>query len=243
MASRGTNAKILIDEFNFSCDTNSLTVSGSVPALDSTALCDVATTFEIGIPTGMIEHAGYLPTAGAGTIHDEIYDRIAAGTATVYVGALLLTDIAACPGYVCQTTWANQLTIGSQNESLMTLAGSWNASGGFVRGLRLADGALSAVQAETAYDTGAAGTAGGQAFLFVSAIGGTATGATIDVESSATEGGAYDSEGTFTLSAVGVQKITMTGTVNRWLRINVTSLGGASSITAICIAGVSGVTY
>lgn len=243
MASRGTYAKILIDEFNFSCDTNSLTVSGSVPALDSTALCDLANTFAIGTPTGMIEHGGFNSGSAAGTIHDEIYDRITAGDATVYVAALFLTDTAACPGYVCQTSWANQLTIGMPIDGLMTLAGSWNASGGLVRGLRIVDAALSATGAGTAYDMGLAGTVGGQAFLFVSAIGGTATGATVDVESSATQGGTYASEGQFTINAVGVQKIIMTGTVNRWLRISVTSLGGASSITAIAIAGVKNVTY
>jgi len=242
MASRGTNAKILIDEFNFSCDTNTLTVTGNVSALDSTALCATATTFEIGTPSGMIEHGGFNSGSGAGTIHDELYDRL--GTSTpVYVAALLLTDIAACPAFVCQNSWGNQLTLGMPIDGLMTLAGSWNASGGLVRGLRIADGTFSAVQAETAYDFGAAGAAGGQAFLFVSAIVGTATSATIEIQSSATEAGVYASEGTFTVSAVGVQKVTMSGTVNRWLRINVTDLGGATSITAICVAGVSGVTY
>lgn len=242
MATRGTNAKLLIDEFNFSCDTNSLTVTGSVAALDSTGLCATGTTFVAGLTTGGLTHAGYYSGKGAGYIEQELNARL--GTATpVYVAAIIGTATAGCPAYVCASTWGKQLTINLPLAELITLNGEWDAPGGLVRGLRLVDATLSATGAGTAYDTGAAGSAGGRAFLFVSAIVGTATSATIDVESSATQGGTYASEGTFTLSAVGVQTLTMSGTVNRWLRINTTSLGGATSITAIAIAGVSGVTY
>jgi hypothetical protein len=94
-----------------------------------------------------------------------------------------------------------------------------------------------------AIDIGAAGSAGGFAYLFVTTETGSGTNGTIDIESSATEAGTYASEGTFTFSAVGVTAVTMTGTVNRWLRLNCTALGGATSWTVSCIACVSGVTY
>jgi len=241
MATKGTNAKLLIDEFNFSCDTNSLSVSGTVPALDSTALCATANTFTPGTPSGTITHGGYYSGKGAGYIEQELKARL--GTLTpVYVAALLGTDTPACPVYICAGTWGSQLTIDTPIDGLIALSAEWPATDGLVRGLRVQDGTLSATGAGTAYDFGAAGTVGGAAYLLVSAIVGTATNATVDVESSATEGGVYASEGTFTLSAVGVQVLVLSGTVNRWIRLNVTSLGGATSITAIAIVAVDGVT-
>jgi hypothetical protein len=78
--------------------------------------------------------------------------------------------------------------------------------------------------------------------LFVTTITGSATNADIDVESSATQAGVYASEGTLTFSAVGAYAIDLTGTVNRWVRINTTDLGGATSFAVIVAVAVDGVT-
>ena len=74
--------------------------------------------------------------------------------------------------------------------------------------------------------------------MHVSAIGGTATSATIDVESSI-DNLSFASEGTFTFSAVGGFTLALSGTVNRYLRINLTSMGGATSITLQVAASIA----
>lgn len=242
MATKGTYTRLLIDEFDLSCQSSSLEVSGQAAALNSTTFCATGETFEPGLPTGAITHSGYFTGAGTGYMEDVLNDRLGTGT-PVYAAGLLLTNATNVPAYVCSATWGDQMNIKSPVAGLITVDGSWPATNGLVRGYVIQDGAMSATGAGTAYDFGAAGSAGGKGYLLVSAISGTASSATIDIESSATEGGTYASEGTFTLSALGVQTLDLSGTVNRWIRINVTSLGGATSITAVAICAVSGVTY
>lgn len=236
--------RILVDEFDFSGDSNSVILAGNVGVLDTTAFQTVSMTSIPGnLQDASIQHGGYYAGAGAGELEYELNQRLGSNT-TAYVAALFGTNTAACPSYVTVASWARQMDINMPLDGIITLSGVWPASGGFRRGLRLRASAtaISATGADTAYDFGAAGSNGGHAFLFVQSITGSATNATIDVESATTEGGAYSSEGTFTFSAVGVQTLTMSGTVNRWLRINTTDLGGATDFSVVCIACVTGVT-
>ena len=78
--------------------------------------------------------------------------------------------------------------------------------------------------------------------MFVTTITGSATNAAIKVQSAATEGGSYADEGTFTFSAIGAYAVTLSGTVDRWVRINTTDLGGATSFVVNAIVCVNGVT-
>ena len=240
---RGTNAKLLIDEFDFSCDTNSLTVTLSTDTAEHSSLCSTGKEFAPLLPDGTIEHAGYYSGKGAGYIEAELQSRLGTATA-VYVAALFGTATTGCPAYVLPSTWGSQLTINAPVTDLINLTGAWpSGTSKIVRGLRIYTGTLSATGGTASIDTGAAGSAGGLGYLFVQTITGTATNATIDIESSATTGGVYASEGTFTFSAVGVQTLTMSSTVNRWLRLNTTSMGGATSFVVVAIGCVSGVTY
>lgn len=241
MAVRGSYTKLLIDEFDFSGSSNSLSVNGNVAALETTAFQDTGTAYLPGLPGGMITHNGYYDGKGAGQIEQEIHALLGTSS-TVYTAAMLGTNTNACPAYVTKSTWGEQLTIDMPVDGLITLSGQWPAVMGFSRGLRIYEGTLSSTGTQTARDFASAGSNGGTAYLFVQTITGTATNATIDVESATTEGGSYSSEGTFTFSAVGVQTMTLSGTVNRWLRLNVTSLGGATDFTVVAIVCVTGVT-
>lgn len=241
MAVRATYSKLLIDEFDFSSDSNSLGVSITVSALDSINLASTGAEFLPGLTTGSITHGGYFSGYAAGTIESVIRSRLGTATAVTAAAVVGTTQID-CPVYVAESSWGDQLTLDMQNDALLTLSGSWPASGGLQRAIRVVDATLSATGAGTAYDFGATGSAGGKAWLFVKTITGTATSATITVESSATEGGVYATEGTFTFSAVGVQAATLSGTIDRWLRINVTSKGGATSFAVIAVVSVDGVT-
>jgi len=236
--------RILVDQFDFSGDSNRVIMAGTVATLDTTGFQAVTSTSIPGNLQGAsIQHGGYYAGADAGELEYELKQRLGSAT-PAYIAALFGTNQAACPAYVCDTSWGQQLTVDAPIDGLITLSGNWPAGGGMKRGLRIQAGAstLSGTGGGTAYDFGAAGAAGGTGYLFVQTITGTATGATIDIESSATEGGTYASEGTFTFSAVGVQTLTMSGVVNQWLRINTTSLGGATSFAVVCIACVAGVT-
>lgn len=240
-AKKGTLARLLVDEFDFSGDTAGFTVTVAMAEQENTTLQATAMVYTPILPSMMLEHNGYLSTIGAaGDMEQEL--KAVLGVGGVYAAVLLGTDVAACPAYVLDGTFGQTLTFAAPATGLLTLNGAWGKGNGGHRGIRIVEATLDAVAAGTAYDLGAAGSAGGEAYLFVQSITGTATGADIDVESSATEGGTYASEGTFTFSAVGSYKISLSGTVNRWLRVNVTDLGGATDFTVVCVVCVDGVT-
>lgn len=240
-ALKGTKAKLLVDEFDFSGDTAGFGVNITTGEGDSTTLQATAMTSEPLLPSMAIEHNGYISGVGdAGDLEEELWSRL--GVGGVYVAALLGTDDAACPAYVKDNTFGANLQIQAPTAALMTINGSWGLGQGGSRGLRIYEGTLSATGNGTAYDLGSAGSNGGEAYLFVRAITGSASSASVKVQSSATEGGTYADEATFTFSAVGGFKVAMSGTVNRWLRINTASLGGATNFTVTLIACVKGVT-
>lgn len=240
-AIKGTLARLLVDEFDFSGDTAGFTVDTTMGEAECTTLQATAAIYTALLPMMRIEHNGYLSSAGsAGDMEQELKARL--GVGGVYVAALLGTDVTACPAYVLDSTFGQTLNLQSPTTGLITINGAWGAGGGGHRGIRIFTGALSATGAQTSVDLGAAGSNGGSAFLFVQSITGTATNAIIDVESSATEGGTYVEEAEFTFSDVGGYAASMSGTVNRWLRLNVEDMGGATAFTVVLIVCVKGVT-
>ncbi len=237
------NTAILFEQYALTGLSNSVQIGVNVGVLDTTPFGVDAMTSIPNLPASTIEHGGYFTTPDAGALERSIYDELG-GAGDVVLAILLGTNVAACPAYVLPTAWGGQLTLSSAIATVLQVAGTWQAGATTVlrRGLRVFSGTISATGETDSVDLGAAGSAGGDAYLFVQAIAGTATGATVDVESSATEGGVYASEGTFTFSAVGSVAIALTGTVNRWVRLNATSLGGATSFAVVGIVGVNGVT-
>ena len=74
--------------------------------------------------------------------------------------------------------------------------------------------------------------------------GGMNKNATITVQSDDNTGFATPAtEGTFTFSAVGGQEIALSGAVDRYVRLNATSLGGATNYTVVGVIALSGITY
>lgn len=241
MAIKGTYTRILIDEFDFSGVSNSLEVAVSSESFDVTAFQDTGNVFLSGVASGTITQAGYFDGGAADGFEAEMYARLGSTTG-VTVSALFGTQTTGCPAYVLPGTSGRELSISSPVNGIVTLNGTWSEGTGIRRGRRVFGGTISATGAQTAIDFSAAGSAGGSAYLFIQAITGSASSATITVQSSS-DNSTFADEGTFTFSAVGVQTVTMTGAVNRYIRLNCTSLGGATNFTVVGIACVAGVTY
>lgn len=244
-AIHGRYTKLWVDEFDLSSQNNSLDMSIAVDALDGTAFQDTGAVTYAGIPTGKIAQKGYFTGKANGMNEDVLYDRL--GVATATVAALFGTATTGCPAYVSRTTGAEKMMIATTPNALMMIDGDWVNGGGIIRGLRVWEGTFSATGAQTSpgyIDVGAVGSAGGAAYLFVQTITGSATNATITVESDDnTSFTSAATEGTFTFSAVGVQTMALSGTVDRYIRLNCTSKGGATSFVVGAIVCVSGVTY
>jgi hypothetical protein len=235
-AVKGTLSQLLVDEFDFSGDTAAITVTINMAEEDSTTLGATASVYEPILPSMKIEHNGYI--GGDNDIEQELYDLLGGSS---YVAALFGTDAVGCPAYV-HSTFGAQMQLQFPAKGLITLNGAWAMGSGGYRGYRIYSGTISGTGLSAAIDLGSAGSAGGDGFLFIQTITGSASSATIKIQSASTEGGSYADEGTFTFSAVGVQVLAMTGTVNRWLKLSTTSMGGATSFAVTAIGCVDGVT-
>lgn len=240
MAIKGTYTRILVDQFDFSGVSNSVDVAINSEEFDVTAFQDEGNMFLTGVSGGTITQNGYFDGAAAGGYEAEVYSRL--GSTTGHVVAVLFgTQTTGCPAYVLPGTDGREMTIASPVNGIVTLNGTWGEGSGIRRGRRVFGGTISATGAQTAIDFGAAGSMGGVAYVFVQTITGSASNATIAVQSSSNNS-TFDNEGTATFSAVGVQTVALSGTVNRYIRLNCTSLGGATSFVVVGVVCVNGVT-
>ena len=243
MPVRAYNTRILIDEFDFSGNSNGIEVNMELPTIDYNVFQTGHTLRIPDSPSVNIAHNGYYNGPNAGDWHTELNSRL--GTTTPAYATVVFDTAGTKPvAYTIDSAWTDQLNVNAQTGQLITVNGNWSNSNEFYCGFQLFYGTISATGTQTGIDFGAAGTAGGVAYVHVLSITGSASSATIDIESDDNAGFASAvSEGTATFSAVGVQKVTMTGTVDQYLRINTTSLGGATDFTVAVLAAVSGVTY
>lgn len=246
MAVLGFNTKILVDEFDFSGTTNGVLLSTDTSVIEYMVLQNNGVLKLPNLVSPAIEHRGYYNGPDAGDIEYELNARLGSAN-DVIVGVVVGTNLAAPVGYVLPSTFNQQLRIETPIENLISVNGNWpGGTSRIYRGLQAALGdtvdATGAVAGNV--DFGAAGAAGGRAWIFVQDIGGTATDATIEVQSDSDSGfGTVANEGTFTFSDVGAYQISLSGTVGRYVRANLTSLGGADDITFLMIVALSGVSY
>ena len=240
---KGINTRVLIGGYLLSSQTNSATVQASNNSIETTPFEATGKQYVVLPPDGNIDVNGYLhfDTSNGATFEKRLHTSL---TTADTVGIIYYnTAVAGSPGYVMPGAYTDNMQIQAPTAGVVTVNGSYTSTTGLRRGVCIYSGTISATGTTTPVDIGAAGSAGGYAYLFVTTETGSGTNAVIDIESATTSGGAYSSEGTFTFSAVSANAVTMSGTVNRYLRLNCTSLGGATSWVVTCIACVSGVTY
>lgn len=241
MATKGAQSSILVDEFDFSGVTNGWDLEIAIAEGDATVINSTGMEYEPLLPRMTLRQNGYVTTVGAaGTWEQELQARL--GTGTAIVAAELDRDVTGSPVYVLPNAAGSNMTFSAPAANVMTLNGVWGFTDAGNRGLRVARATVTATGNQTAVDFGAAGSAGGVGYLFVQSITGSATNASFKLQSSATSGGTYADECTFTVSAVGAYRATFNGTANRWQRLNVASLGGATGFTVVAVSCINGVT-
>ena len=239
MAIKARHTRILVDGADLSSQNNSVTVGVSTGNQDVTTFQASAREFLTLDPEGSIQHNGYFYNSGM----EEQLQAIIAANDAVYVGVGFGTATNGYPVYVLKNSPAASLTVNSQVGNVITVSGSWATGEGLQRSIELFTGAVTATGAQTGRDFGAAGSAGGTIFVWVTSITGTAINAVITVQSdSASNFATAASEGTVTFSAIGGYAAAMTGAIGRYVRVNVTSLGGATGFTFVCAVVVNGVT-
>jgi hypothetical protein len=231
---------IWIDEYELSGQNNSVDISFSTATIDTTAFQETGRTWIHDLPEATLTHNGYFNTSAdaGGTQEEEIR---AALTADSTIAVVLGTNQTLPVGVVLPSARARNFNISASVGSTIACNGEWGNVAARFGGMAY-EGTISGTGTQSSIDLGSAGSAGGVAYVFVRSITGSATNATINIESSSDDI-SFASEGTATFSAVGVQTVTMSGTVNRYIQINTTSMGGATDFTVGAIVCVSGVTY
>jgi hypothetical protein len=235
--------RILIGGWQLSGQTNKAAIKMEAQKIDVTAFEATAQEFITSDPEPSIDIAGYLvlTATGAGSYEKISMDALTTPT-TIGIIRSESATMTGATGFVLPNASCISPSSDYPVEGVMTVAGTWGGATALKRGKSAYSGAVSATGTKASIDLGAQGTLGGDAYLFVTAVTGTATGATIKVQSSATEGGSYADEGTFTFTGQSVTAIALTGTVDRWVRINTTSMGGATAFNVNAIVCVNGVT-
>lgn len=241
---KGTSSAIIVDEFIFSGATSRAEVQLSLDELDSTNLDSSAMEYIPGLKTMSISQNGYFTGGDANGIADELHDRL--GVAGVIVTYLPLKNTNGSPAYVIPNAFNSNLPISADAPSIITMNGQWSASEGGKRGLLIAYNLeLDATGNETAIDFGSAGSAGGAAYLHVHSIDDDEDGASTDTilkVQSSSDNTTFADEATFTFSATGGFSAALSGTVNRYVRLSTTDLGGATSLKVTLIVVIDNVT-
>lgn len=228
--------------FRFSGQTNSLETSVANDKIEDTRF-QADRTFLAGDTKGEFTIAGYFDDVAAGQLEQEFAEMVA-NSESLYAAALYGTATTGCPAYVGVASELDSFSLKGQVGNLVTVDGKFSANSLFTRGLRVYQGTISATGTTSYIDLGAAGSAGGYAWIWVYAKTGTITSGTIVLQSDDNTGfSSPATEGTFTFSALGAYQVSLSGTVDRYLRLSTSSLGGATNFTVMVVAAVSGVTY
>jgi hypothetical protein len=240
MAIRARHVRILVDGVDLSGQNNSVEVAVNTDRSDVTTFQQTAKSWITQDPEGTITHAGYF--AASGGMEAQLQALVAAdGLATV--GVAIGTNAAGHPVYVLPNAPVSGMNVAAPVGNVITVNANWGSGEAMQRAIELYTGTLAATGAQTGRDLAATGSAGGTAYLWVTGITGTATNATITVQSDSASGfTGPTTKATFTFSALGAYAVAMTGTVGRYVRANLTGLGGATNITFVCAAVVGGVT-
>jgi hypothetical protein len=247
MTIKACNTRILIGGVDLSGETNTIGVSIQGRNLEYGVLQDCDVRRLSMPPKAEIEHKGYFSGVADTGIENLLYTYLGSTTG-VHVGVVYDTAGTVPFAYVQDVGYNASLSLPAQVGQLLMVNGKWPTLTGstnqMVRGYQVYGGAVTATGAVTGIDFGAAGTAGGRLFVFVTSITGSASGATIKLQSDTDVAhGTTADEGTATFSAIGCQEVALSGTVNRYQRMNVTSLGGATGFTFYAISCISGRTY
>lgn len=232
---RGTEAAVWIGGYDFSRMISQIDLTIDVGEAERTHLASTAQEYLPLLPKASVSFNGYYDNAEGYPFEIEILNRL--GEAATLLTVLFKHSEAACLAYVFPNCSGLELAIGTPASGLITLNGKLGPVDLFWRGLRIWSGTLSATGATSSVDFGTGTTQGGNAALHISAIDGTAINGEIRIESS-TNGVDWTNEGSIFFSAIGGYGNPLVGSIGRYVRANLVSLGGATSITGMIIVGL-----
>jgi hypothetical protein len=231
--------RLLIDEFDFSTDSNSLGMSFAAEELP-------ASSFQVpakqSIPTAgqnSLNHGGYYTGGTAGNMAEELRTRLASGIAAwviVLFGTVTIPSVA----YVRKGAWMGQLTMEAPIRELLTVQGSWLSIPTW-RGLAIVDHDLEENHAGAFVDFKASGPDGGKIVIQTSVLSGGNVTVTVKSSAASNGSGAVPLD-PIIIDEIGVVEVDIDEAVARYIAADVTFEPGATAARISVIVVVDGVT-
>lgn len=241
MASSGHLTELFIDGVRLSTGSFSLDLSIDTPQEDATTFQAAAASTVSMLNAATLEQNGYLtPSASPRSLEAKLYASVAANGV---IAALFGTNVDVCPAYVLPDADGSNIKIGA-GQKLMTIGGKWGSGNlGIRRGKRIYQNSFTTTAPLPGADMGSAGSAGGWLHLFVYAFSVSPTNAQIKIQSdSAGNFATAVDHATININDLKAYSVPLTGVIGRYVRLNVLSMGGSSSLTAMAILCLNGVT-
>jgi hypothetical protein len=243
MAVKGYKTKLFIDDIPLALQISQFSVGATVNPLPYNVLQNPSTLKVAGLSNYMINLSGYMMTDSASDIRAKIQDNLQSSDCVI--AWMLNTGINVPIGSAFSNSFASEFSIEIPLDNLITVQGKFERITNSLHGFYIANEELSDSTGALSYyaDFGSSGSNGGNVLLIVSDITGSATDATIVIESD--DNSSFSSaatEATLQFSAVGTYTASMSGTVDRYVRARVTDLGSATDFTLTILVGVNGIT-
>lgn len=234
MAVPSFNSRILIGDYSLSGTTRKIDPAYAATMLDSTVLTDTAKTFVVGQATSTLAVEGLLDTSGAADAElDQFFDWT--GPEAVTVGP---NGLAVGSEVWLVNALKAKLTVGASVSDLVTFSLDLQTDGATDLGVSLSDlAARSAAAFGTSVDGGAASSNGGVLNVHCTAYSGFTS--ILCKAQHSTDNFAADTVDLITppvLTGVGQQRVSTTGTVNRYVRLSFIKVGTGSATIAVGFA-------
>ena len=210
----GKGARVILGAFDLSAYLKNASLAATKDTLDTTVFTDGSRNYIEGQKAGTATLSGLFD--GADDTQDEqVHGAFASSNVTnvcIGLGGLVVGT----PVY-CGRVWDAQYEQGASFDGLVTFGASLQVDGGWERAVSLhALAARTSTYTETSVDNGAGTSAGGAAYIFVTAQSGAA--GTVLVEHSV-DNMTWTTLATFSgLSGTSSTRTAVSGTVNRYVR-------------------------
>ena len=243
MAVPGNQARIFLDSVDLSCVTSSLNVKTTTGEYDATTLCSTVMEYRPGLNQGTISLDGFFDGVESGGAEEALVAALAA--ANKNVTAIFGYQDLPAPAYTIEGASNMGLTWSVPTDGLVTINGSFKGKGGVKRSKilyhqssRSATGILTARQIP-----GTLTTSTGRAILYFHGYTGSLSGPlTATVQSSANGTSGWANEGSFSLDLPGSQGVAITTPAGEYFTLNITSLGGATTVSVSLVVVIDGIT-
>ena len=224
----GSSARIWVDEFELTQQSSGAELNAEIAQITYPIMGQSAQQQQITTPSFSIPHRGYYTghgvTSNLGYFEDTFRSRL--GTTTPVTVSLILDTIV----YTLFGTWNNSMVIDAPVDGLITLEGEWASPDSIRRGRAVLSNDFSDLEFTPSIDLGSANAANGfvvHANGFSDLTAG-AESVTVNVQTSATEGGTYVTWLSAVLKKPGAAVVTGANNPNRWVRVQVDLTAGVT---------------